>query len=97
MVKDHHFTVVTEVRILYTLLILRDRVEVARKAHNLEVIGSNPVPATTKMLFVCVFHWYDQELKGPLRRTFFLYISQLKNYLKMSIKVNLPSGDILNY
>ena len=39
-------TVVTEVRILYTLLILRDRAEVARKAHNLEVIGSNPVPAT---------------------------------------------------
>jgi hypothetical protein len=38
--------VVTEVRILYTLLILRDRAEVARKAHNLEVTGSIPVPAT---------------------------------------------------
>ena len=41
-------TVVTEVRILCTLLILRDRAEVARKAHNLEVTGSIPVPATTK-------------------------------------------------
>ena len=46
---------VTGVRIPYTLLILRDRAEVARQAHNLKVIGSNPVPATTKMLFVCVF------------------------------------------
>ena len=36
----------TQVRILYTLLILRDRAEVARKAHNLEVTGSIPVPAT---------------------------------------------------
>ena len=27
---------------------LRDRAEVARKAHNLEVIGSSPVPATKK-------------------------------------------------
>ena len=26
--------------------ILRDRAEVARKAHNLEVIGSIPIPAT---------------------------------------------------
>ena len=43
----------TQVRILYTLLILRDRAEEARKAHNLEVTGSNPVPATTKIV-VCV-------------------------------------------
>jgi hypothetical protein len=28
--------------------ILRDRAVVARKAHNLEVIGSSPVPATNK-------------------------------------------------
>ena len=38
----------------YNKNILRDRAEVARQAHNLKVIGSNPVPATTKMLFVCV-------------------------------------------
>ena len=31
--------------------ILRDRAEVARKAHNLEVIGSIPIPATN---CVCV-------------------------------------------
>ena len=41
-----HLLVVTGVRIPYTLLILRDRAEVARKAHNLEVTGSIPVPAT---------------------------------------------------
>ena len=44
-------SVVTWVRIPYTLLILRDRAEVARKAHNLEVIGSIPIPATK----LCVF------------------------------------------
>ena len=38
----------------YNKNILRDRAEVARQAHNLKVIGSNPGPATTKMLFVCV-------------------------------------------
>ena len=29
---------------------MRDRAEVARKAHNLEVIGSNPIPATIFIL-----------------------------------------------
>ena len=28
---------------------MRDRAEVARQAHNLKVIGSNPVPATKKI------------------------------------------------
>ena len=31
---------------LELLLILRGRAEVARQAHNLEVVGSNPTPAT---------------------------------------------------
>ena len=47
--EDGYFTVVTQVRILSGLQnkdILRDRAEVARKAHNLEVIGSIPIPAT---------------------------------------------------
>ena len=59
----------------YNKNILRDRAEVARQAHNLKVIGSNPVPATTKMLFVCV-PWYKQELKGSSSEDFlFTHIS----------------------
>ena len=57
----------------YNKNILRDRAEEARKAHNLEVTGSNPVPATTKMLFVCV-PWFNQELKGSSSEDFLFYL-----------------------
>ncbi len=38
------------------LLLSRGRVTVARKAHNLEVVGSTPTPATKKeLLYRCFF------------------------------------------
>ena len=71
---------VTEVRILYTLLILRDRAEEARKAHNLEVTGSNPVPATTKIVVCVCFVFFEYKNKKPFFSEGFFYL-KIKFYL----------------
>ena len=49
----------------FQILILWGRAVVARKAHNLEAVGSNPSPATNKKIFVKVF--------GILKNISYLY------------------------
>jgi hypothetical protein len=46
-------------------MILWGRAVVARKAHNLEAVGSNPSPATNKKIFV--------KILGSLKKFSYLY------------------------
>jgi hypothetical protein len=88
--------VVTGVRIPYTLLILRDRAEEARKAHNLEVIGSNPIPATTKIVVcVCFVFFTNTEIKDPSkRRVFFCLFGIIPYICKTNKQTNMPDFNI---
>ena len=43
---------------------MRGRAVVARRAHNPEVLGSNPSPATKKRSLFCGLFWFESTLTG---------------------------------